>query len=52
MKVPDFHSIVGLIFSIFKTSEVQVNQAMFCKLKLGMFVHCAFDGHVEPQLTS
>ena len=54
MKFHEFYFIIGLIFSllIFCSPDVQVNQTLHCKLKLGMFEPRAFDYFVEPQLTS
>ena len=52
IKFPDFYSIIGLIFSIFKSPEVRISQKFFCKLKLGMFAPRVFDCHVKPKLMS
>ena len=43
IKFPDLHSIIGLTFSVFKNPEIQVNQTLFFKLKLG-----TLEPHVEP----
>ena len=52
MKILDFHSILGLVFSISESIVIQVNQTLFCSLKLGMSRgrSRAFDYNVEPQL--
>ena len=37
IEISDSHSSIGLIFFISKKSDIQVNQTLFCKVKLGIF---------------
>ena len=51
MKLTNFHFTIGLIFSISKNPEIQVDQTLFFKSKLGLLKLRVFDCHVGQQIT-